>query len=368
MAVFLGLSDTHGVPDNIIKYMVREAQHRGADVIIHCGDIEAQHLNAELFGNLPVVCALNKEQLDKEAFKIALENPPPGWRFTVPGNRVVDIEHVRCYVGHKFSFNMYAEAEDTFKTRLDILRRDSDGLRLVLAGHMHHQAFVQTLLVTFLNPGAIERSPDGYEFAIIDTITGQVVFSRIPKTKYLESPFTVGFISDSLDISKRDSDFWRKLALEFSQRDVSQVIHIGNIALSDIGREELANLQVWYRLRSDQINPKEVPENWHLIPRDPPIVIINERQFYVHPNLAKIILEKSEGEMHRECLKISELHPEISVILYGNTSDAYMAEEIDGRTTIMNPGHALFRNFATACFPNREFTIGKVPLDPLPEL
>ena len=361
--MILGIfSDTHDIDANIIKYIIREFLQRNVELIIHCGDIEPQHLNAELFGNLPVVCALNAEQITKAPF----QNPPTSWEFTIPENRIVDKGHVRCYVGHKFSFDLIIKPEANFKAKMDALRRDADGLRFAFAGHTHHQSLAQTALVTFINPGAVQVSPDGYEFAIVDTKTGQVVFSRIPKTRYLEQPFTVGIISDSLNISKLDVDFWKKLANEFKERDVSQIIHCGNIAIADIGREELSDFQVYYRLRLEQGVPK-APANWELIDRDPPIVTINERKFYVHPSLARIVLEKSEAEMHRECLIISELYPEICFILYGNTTDAYLSEEMDGRMRIMNPGDALAsRNFATVCFPKCEITIGKVPLDPLP--
>ena len=282
---------------------------------------------------------------------------------------MLDVKGTRCYVGHKFSFNLMANTEERFKDKLHALRRDNDGLRFVFAGHMHRQQLAQTQLVTFINPGAIKDSPNGHEFAVVDTKLGQVIFSRIPKTKYLESPFTVGIISDSLNISKLDADFWKKLAQEFINRGVSHIIHCGNIAVTDIGREELARFEVYYRLRIDQNGPKNPPPNWHVIPDDPPIVVINERQFYIHPLLARTILKKSEAEMHQECLLISELHPEICFILYGNTTDAYFSEEIDGRTIIMNPGDALSsRNFATVCFPRCEITIGRVPFDPLPPI
>ena len=359
------LSDTHDIDDVVIKHIVKNFLARKVERIIHCGDIEAQHVNSELFGNLPVYCALNAEQLEKIAFAGFLKNPPAGWVFTVPEKRVLDIGHIRIYVGHKFSFELAANSEASFKERMNALRREHDGLRWIFAGHMHHQVFTQTQLVNFVNPGAVELSPDGYEFAVIDTSKNEAVLSRITKTRCLEPPFTVGIISDSLNISKLDADFWRKLACEFKMRDVSQIIHCGNIAVSDIGRPELESFQVHYRLRKDQGNPK-APSNWHLIACNPPIVTICERQFYVHDSLARIVLEKSEAQMHRECLLISELYPEISFILYGNTRDAYVSEEMDGKTVIMNPGDALSsRNFATICFPRREITIGNVPVDSL---
>lgn len=356
--------DTHGIDANVIKHIIGEFKRREVDKVIHCGDIEPQHLSAELFGNLPVYCALNLEQVPKEAFKV----PPPGWIFTTPDNRVWDIDHVRCYIGHKFAWHLTSETDGCFKARLDTLRKDHDGLRWVFAGHTHHQVSTRTLHATFVNPGAVDLSPDGFEFAIIDTESGQVDFSRIPKTKHLEPPFTIGIISDSLNISKLDADFWQKLKKEFQDRDVSQVIHLGNIAVNDIGLKEFDPFQVHYRLRRDQRNPTVVPSNWHLIEEDPPIVVINDRQFYIHPSLARIVLEKSEADMHRECLLITEQFPEISFILYGNATDAYLSEEMDGRTRIMNPGNALSRSFATVCLPRCEITLGTVPFDPLPQI
>lgn len=367
MIIFL-MADTHKIDKNVIKHLVREAVLRKAELLIHCGDIEKQHVDAELFGNLPVVCALTEDQLAEDSFKEFLKNPPPGWRFTTPGslNRVLYIGGTRFYVGHKRSYDLAFKSEANFKEVLDAMRRDFDGLRFATAGHMHHQTLAQTLLVTFINPGAVSMSPDGYEFAVLDTETGQVVFSRIPKTTNAEKPFTVGVISDSLNISKLDAHFWEKLAKEFADRGVSQVIHCGNIAVADIGRPELADFQMYYRLRSEQGSPK-APENWHLIPGDPPIVTINERKFYVHPSLARIILEKSEADMHGECMKISGQHPDLDYILYGGVRDSYLSEEMDGMLRILNPGDARSsRNFAAICFPRNEITIGVVPCDPLP--
>lgn len=361
------ISDTHDIDDIVIKHIIREFREvHEVECVFHMGDIERQHLNAELFGNFPVVCVLNAEQLEKDAFKI----PPPGWQFTTPGDRIRDIGGVRFYIGHRFSSDMAKNPGASFKAKLNVLREQYDGLRFACAGHMHHQTTTQqtTPLVTFINPGAVQFSPDGYEFAVLDTKTNQIFFSRIPTTKYLESPFTVGIISDSLNISKLDADFWKKLAQELKDRDVSQVIHCGNIALPDIGREEFASFQVYYRLRNDQFPPRILPPNWYLIPKDPPIVTINERQFYVHPSLARVILEKSEADMHRECLMISESYPEISFILYGNATDVYLSEELDGRTRIMNPGNALSRSFATVCFPKCGITLAKVSHDPLPPI
>ncbi|MDP2741248.1 MAG: metallophosphoesterase family protein [bacterium] len=356
------LSDTHSDRANALPHIIKEFKERNVDVIIHCGDIELQHVNPELFNGLEVTCALNQEQL----IKFPTENPPPGWTFTRPGQRVLDIRGIRCYVGHKMSYDILIGSETDFEKKIELLRRDYDGLRWIFSGHTHHQIFFQTRLVNFVNPGAVENSFDGYEFTIIDTETNQIVFCRIPKTRPIEDSFSVGIISDSLNISRMDADFWGKLEKEFKERDVTHIIHCGNISLDDIGREELADFTVHYRLRPKQV-PLSSPKNWHLVPKDEPTVEINDRQFYIHPNLARLLLEKSEVDMNKECLKILESYPEVTFILYGETNEGFLEE--GERARIINPGDIISsRSFAVICMPRIEITFGHVPVDPLPSL
>lgn len=356
------LSDTHSDRANALPHIMSEFRKRNVDVVIHCGDIELQHLSPGLFNGSEVVCALNEEQLGK----FPIENPPRGWTFTKPGQRVLDIRGIRCYVGHRMSYDIMIESETSFRKRIEQLRRDFDGLRWAFSGHTHHQIFFQTHLVNFINPGAVEDSFDGYEFAIIDTEISQIIFCRIPKTKPIEDPFSVGIISDSLNISKMDISFWEKLKNEFQERGVTHVIHCGNISLNDIGRKELADFTVHYRLRPDQTS-RSSPENWKLVPKDEPIVEINERQFYIHTNLARTLLEESEVDMSKECLKILELYPEVSFVLYGGTNEAFLEE--GERARIINPGDVISsRNFAVICLPRIEITFGHVPVDPLPPI
>jgi len=361
------LSDTHSDRAGAIPHIIKEFKKRNVDVIIHCGDIEIQHISSEVFSNFEVFCALNNEQLEKPAFENALKNPPAKWTFTVPHKRIIDIRHVRCYVGHKKSFEFLFSPETEFGKTLEALRKDNDGLRWVFAGHSHQQVCFQNHLVSFVNPGAIEASLDGYEFAIVDTDTGQIIFNRIPKTTPVENPFSIGIISDSLNISNLDIDFWHKLKKEFENRGVTSIIHCGNIAVNDIGRKELENFTVYYKLRQRQIHSGKTPENWRLIPEGEPIVQIDGRQFYIHSALARILLEESGAEMHQECLKTLEQYPEVSFILYGGTNDAFLQE--DQRARIINPGDVVSsRSFAVICLPRTEITFGYVPIDPLPPI
>ncbi|MFA5877966.1 MAG: metallophosphoesterase family protein [Candidatus Staskawiczbacteria bacterium] len=356
------ISDTHEDNAGALPHIIKELRERGVELIIHCGDIEPKHLSSEVFLDIPVVCALNAEQVEKPAFR----TPPRNWELTKPGERVVDIGDIRCYVGHKMSFDFLTGSELEFSKKLNEIRRDHDGLRWVFAGHTHHQILFQTQLVTFINPGAISDSYDGYEFAVIDTKNDEIVFGRIPKTKPLTKPFSVGVISDSLKISQLDIDFWQKLAEEFHRRDVSRIIHCGNIAEEDIGRPELNDFEVFYNLRDSQTNSANVPDNWHLIDPESPLVDINGYQFFIQLGLARKLLDESEVGMHKYILSLKERFPFVSFILFGCSRDTFM-EEQDVR--IINPGDvARSRNFAVICLPRAEITFGHVPIDPLPNI
>ena len=364
MPIFGLLSDTHDIDPRVISAVIDEFKNRGVEVIIHCGDIEAQHLNAELFGDLPVFCALNAEQLEKPGFKTF----PPNWTFTVPGERVIDILHVRVYLGHKRSFDFLKTSEQNVMVFLDTLRKDNDGLRWVLSGHTHHQIFAQTHQVNLLNPGAIQDGFDGYEFAVIDTDKngkGEIVFSRIQKTNPTIPTFSVGVISDSSRISKKDPTFWRKLANEFSARDARKIIHCGNVAPEDIGRPELEQFAVFYTLRPDQAGKvKSHPSNWRQINPEEPIVEINGYRFYVELDLGISLLERTELDMHNLCLGLRRRYNELDFVLCGFTHNALFVEQ--DQTCLLNPGDIINdRNFAVICLPRNEVTFGHVPLDPI---
>ncbi|MFA7385870.1 MAG: metallophosphoesterase family protein [Candidatus Paceibacterota bacterium] len=358
------ISDTHGDKGNAIPHIVAEFKKRNVELIIHCGDIETQHLNPELFGNLPVYCALLEEQSDKIEFK----NPPEKWVFTRPKNRILDINGQRIYLGHKRSFDFLMNSEIELIKILAEIRKTNDNLRWLFSGHTHHQIYQQGI-VNFINPGAIETTIDGYEFAVIDTSTGQVVFSRIHKTNPIKETFSIGVISDTLDISEMNPVFWEKLVKELNNRGVKFIVHCGNIAINDIGRKELCNFEVFYNLREDQIRKllktEKPPENWHLIERENPVVEINGYKFYVQLDLGIDLLEKSEIAMQKLCRELRRKYPEISFVLCGFTNDAFYEEGEQVR--IVNPGDAnQSQNMAVICLPRAEITFSNVPFDPLP--
>lgn len=85
------ISDTHSDRAGAIPHILKEFEKRNIDIIVHCGDIEIQHIGSDTFGGFEVFCALNNEQLEKLGFENLLKNPPPKWTFTVPDQRVLDL-------------------------------------------------------------------------------------------------------------------------------------------------------------------------------------------------------------------------------------------------------------------------------------
>ncbi len=375
------MSDTHGDSKNAIPHIIAEFKRRGVERVIHCGDIHPEHISRELFGNLPVICAIVKDQVEHPRFN---DECPEGWRFTrtekrverlYPGGEVV-------YVGHKRHMDFLLGTEEKFAETLTNLRMEFDGLRMVFGGHLHFQTYMHGNLVNFINPGAVETEDSigwGYEFAIVNTENREVVFSRILPSPDDRPVWSLGIISDSLDISHRDQTFWKRLADEFRQRGVSQIIHCGNIAITDIGRPELGEgFTVHYAIRAnqkkeyDQLKKEgKIPGNWKVIAEDNldkgGEVVINGYHIFVQLDLGFDFMTISEHHMDSRSMKIRRENPETEIVLCGFTREALLVE---GQQVItINPGNTnADRSFAVFCLPRREITFGHVPIDALPAL
>lgn len=363
------LSDTHHDRAKALPHILKQFRERGVELVVHCGDIENEHLDS--FGDFPVICALNKEQLEKSSNPHIIPfdySPRPHWDFTTPNDRIRYYHDEVMYVGHKRSFDFLMGSEHKLIEFMEQVRNECDKIRWFFSGHMHHAVCAQSKMVTFINPGAVEDSFDGYEFAIVNTETHEIIFCRIPATKSIVETFTVGVISDSLYISKEDPGFWAKLAKEFHERDVRHIIHCGNIALDDISIKTFnEDFTVYYNLRPDQKNPKDVPDNWHLIPQNEPVVTINGYKFCVQLDLGADLIEKSEYDLHKLSLVLRKKYPEISFILCGLTCDPFYEEGEHIR--IINPGGILRGgHHVEICLPRTEITMRTVPRDPVPPL
>lgn len=349
------ISDTHSIESNALPHIMKRFKDAGVKVVIHCGDLDKKHLSPKLFANFPIICALTEDQIDDAAFA----KVPEGWRFTRPGDRICDIGDLRVYVGHKRSFDFLTGSEAELIKVLNALRRDHDRVSWLFSGHTHHQIFYQSRTINFLNPGAVENSIDGHEFAIIDTENWRTIFSRIPEAIPQRPQFQIGIISDSLNVSELDVDFWKRLATALRIQNVKYIIHCGNIALSDIGRPELKDFSVYFSLRLDQEYGDRLPENWYLIPLDQPIVEIEGYRFYIQLDLGLTLIKQSEFDMYTLSLELRRKHPEITFALCGFTYGAFYEEGEQVR--IINPGDVVKdRNFAVIGLPTTEVTFDNV--------
>ena len=351
------LSDTHDIEDNVIQGVVEEFKKRSVDIIIHCGDIEPQHFNAELFGNIPVVCALIEEQRYQEGLTFS----PASWAITKPNDRVVNLGQIKVYVGHKRSWDFLIGSEANFEKIINEISTHHDGVRWMFAGHTHHQIYKQGTRCSFVNPGAIQDGVDGHGFAIVNTNRKEVVFSRVPLVKSDAAPLTIGIISDTGNISQLDKNFWKKLADEFKERDVSTVIHCGNIWFGDIGRPELSSFKVYNYLLANQEPLETLPDNWTLISPENPIVEIEGYRFFVRYDLGVDFFEQSEAQMSQSVRNLSKEYQHVEYVICGLIHDALFAEGQEVK--IINPGDARNqRKFVTICLPRNEITFGFVRL------
>jgi len=357
------ISDTHTDKMNAIPYIIEEFKKRKVNLIIHCGDIISEHIEAELFGNIPVICALTEEQTG-----IEFQKQPKGWTFTKPQDRIRNLDkHTKIYVGHKRFFELLRKSESDFMETLEVITRDHDCVRWLFGGHTHRQVFKQNNLISCLNPGAVENSLWGYEFAAVDTETNTTTFSRIPPEKPVKEPLKIAVISDSRNVSDLDPGFWKKLAEKFKEHGVKEIIHCGNLATADIGRKELKGFKIHYNLRQDQKNPREVPGNWNLIDPERPIVKVNGYIFCVQHDLGKSLLYESEIGMLGISLKLVAQFPAIEFVLFGLTHEAFLEE--NEQVHIINPGDVVKdRSYTVIELPKNEITFSSILPEPLPPI
>jgi len=257
----LNISDSHEDENKMLKKVIdRGVDGEGAQLITHHGDIFIEHINAELFRNLPTICALTDDDYERHAIGQAdaqrIQAPGANWTFTHPrrpadktefSSRIIDLAEIakvkfRIYVGHKRLDDYFRGPESEFIKILELIRRNKDSLRYFLAGHSHRQLLIKTLLITCLNPGAIQSSAGifgGAEYSVVDTDSGIIVFDRIPLRPSAKHKLTVGIISDTLDIAKHDKSYWKNIRNVFNKHKVTDIIHCGNLDPDDIGRREL---------------------------------------------------------------------------------------------------------------------------------
>ncbi len=374
----LVIGDTHKCNRLVIEHIIRKGLEFGVGSIIHTGDIEKMHVDGELFGNLPVYCALVEDQASDPFF---VDGTPPGWIYTRSGpTRIVTLKDlIVAYIGHQKPMEFLRQSEEELCKGLGDLKMLKDKLRYVFGGHLHLQVCFSAGLITLVNPGAAENSLGwGYEFAFVNTETGEIIYDRILHTKDSREPFSVAVISDSLDITSIDPGFWSRFADELRERDVKEVIHCGNLYLKDIGRPELADRIVHYSIRKDQLyehgkmnDTGKIPPNWKVIPDswldNGAIVVIGGYHFYVEHDLGLVYTTLSGLGMDKKAMEIGRRFPETQFVLCGLTRTFFMLE--GEQVTTINPGDLNNSHcYVVIHLPNRRITFKRVPYPELPPL
>lgn len=386
--------DTHDCDDNDIKAVVdEEFIPRGVKVIIHTGDIQNCHVNPDLYGGLPVICVLTKDQAFDPDFSLS----PDQWRFVRPAYhqdpprvaghftdalanqefreweeyfhcqriycRLVPIldgeKRLVVYCGHERSFDALINPQRV-SDFFNLINQVHDGTRLAVTGHTHHQFIYRRGDFTWVNPGAMVDSwSKTKEFAIIDTANWEVVLGRLSNLEAKIEPVTVGIVSDTGNVDNLDRGFWRRLAGEFNKRGVTHVICCGNFLPIDIGRSELAHLQVYYYLLPDFIDCNDKPDNWHLLTAKKPVAEIGGHWFYVQHGIGPEYANFSEIESHKAFGELLNPYKHLDYVVAGLVPGTILQET--ETYSFINPGDARdHKYFATVCLPRGEFTASTV--------
>lgn len=388
------LGDTHNCPAaDIAKVVNEEFLPRGVKVIIHTGDIEIQHVDPDLYSNLPLICVLTKNQ----AFDGGFSFSPLNWRFVRPGyhqdptkfignysdpcanedireltdclqrqsisNRLVPIssggESIVAYCGHERSFDLLNNSQKVAEFFVEI-NQVYDGVRLVATGHTHHQFVYRHGHMTWVNPGSVIESLNRTkEFAVVNTSNWEVVLGRLSNIEAKIKPVTVGIVSDTGNVDQLDRAFWSRLVDEFNKRGVTHVICCGNFLPNDIGRLELAHFQVYYYLLPGYYDNPNKPTNWHLLSHNNPVAEIGGHRFYVQHEIGPEYANFSEIENHDFLKGILKQQKHLDFLVAGLVPGTIL-QETDSYVFI-NPGDARDHSyFATVCLPRREYTVGTV--------
>ena len=385
------ISDSHEdrqkmLPEVINKLITKEK----VEIFFHAGDIFAEHLDAKLFQGLPVVCALTNDDYERHQIgenhdKKNLAAPSDKWTFTHPymegdrtefSGRIVDMDvsvgvKFRIYLGHKrWDDYSYGPESELIKT-IDIIRRQHDSIRYFIAGHHHRQLFIKFSLITCINPGAIQDSAGvfgGYEYAVIDTETDTVIFDRIQARTSEKNTLKLGIISDTLEISEHNKDYWKNLGEIFKSHEITDIIHCGNIAPRDIGHTALKKFQIYCNPNLGIDNErKSIPKNWHLqedkgFGQDNIPVEIKDYSFLIRLKLGAQMWDQSGFAMHRETLGVKTDHPNTRIVLCGSSRQTIYIE--DEEMAFINPGCALLdQSFSIIELPRGRLTFGKIPIN-----
>jgi hypothetical protein len=271
------------------------------------------------------------------------------------------------YVGHNRSMDVLNDRDSfiDFLTELDTIR---GGIEWIISGHTHHQFSIQRGVKFWINPGSVEADYPAYahEFAVVDTESKEIVFSRIPKNPIDIPQQTLGIISDTGTITATNPKFWEDLRNALDARGATSLI-INGLLARDIGRPELEFIDVCY----DLVPGEEVPisdqyKNWRYVDGGAPVAEVLGHRFLIQHSLGPDLAGKTEIEMMAVVKELAFQHHQIDYVISGGFGDSiFEKSDNQGRgLSLINPGDVRdHRKLVTICFPQEEITFTTVPFE-----
>ncbi len=148
------VSDSHG-KDSRLRKAIDELLARGAEAIVHCGDVKSVEA-IELLGESGVPAYVALGNMDKHADRLARAAAESG----------VELSHgaVRVELGDG---RLLAAAHGHDEDALNALPAESDAIAYVCHGHTHRRRDERVGSVRVMNPGALYHPRDGWASAAV---------------------------------------------------------------------------------------------------------------------------------------------------------------------------------------------------------
>lgn len=387
-------SDTHMDKYGTIPLIIQEFQKEKVDFIIVTGDLYEKHLTRDIFKNFPVIYATVSNQIEMEEFKRLDNFKETGFYFTKPvfyggpSNRIVNLKTLNLgneiiYVGHDRSYDFqYDKMEVGIKGLFKINSSENIGIRWWFAGGDHKPKLIVDGLFKFVDTGAaaLEQSyGNGAEYGILDFDEDTISFKRLLPIEVIEkkkdpnfeikNTDNIALIYNTIGITQpyNDPDYYNKLKNHLKTRhDITNLIHLGKIDVTDIGREELSDFKVYLNLSMQKIDEfeklgKPLPPNWVYMEGGKKYVEVGKGfKILFEPNLGMEIKKRSEEDLFDLEKRLVAEDENLTHVCFDSHLPHCSGLDL---IKVISPGNSVKdRYYSVISHPKNEITFGRIPL------